>query len=633
MSKSETKAPEFKVLSDRDHILQRPAMYIGQTVPTKRDMWILNEDNHFVYEEVEYVPGLDKILSEILDNCLDVAIESDFTKIHTISIKVDEKSFSCQDDGPGIPVKVFEDDKKKRSCVELAWTQPRAGTSFNEDRRGPSANGIGSTASNIFSKVFKGISDDGKLRQKIVCKDNLSKIKAGEFEPSSGKSGVYVYLEPDLERFGLSEITYAHQNLIRQRLINLSVLFPQLKFKFNGQTIHVSRKQFASLFSENFCISQSEKAFAIVFQNPYDEFRFFSYVNGLNAIRGGTHVEYVINEIAGRIRDKLSKRFKTIRPGDVKSKLGLILFMSDVPNLQFDAQTKESISNSVSEIKAFLSDKIDFDKLAKDVMKSDGIMEQIEETFKLKEEVKSRIALKHSTKNLRISVDKYIKPIGNEYKYLFSTEGLSARGGLSAALGRNGYGFYANRGVGINAYDSKMSDIVKNQEFKDLMAIIGLDISNPKPQELNIGKFVIATDQDADGNHIADMFLGWFTKFAPWMFEERMVARLQTPLAIVFKDKAMTQIVEMFFNLDKFNEFEKTHDMSKYTAQYYKGLGTYTKDLFVKIFDSNGGVDNFIQTFKLDENGRIYVDDWLNGSKADVRKQHIKNFSFNINSI
>ena len=44
--------------------------------------------------------------------------------------------------------------------------------------------------------------------------------------------------------------------------------------------------------------------------------------------------------------------------------------MSDVPNLQFDAQTKESISNSVGEIKAFLSDKIDFDSIQPELIEA-----------------------------------------------------------------------------------------------------------------------------------------------------------------------------------------------------------------------------------------------------------------------
>jgi DNA topoisomerase-2 len=401
------------------------------------------------------------------------------------------------DDGPGIPVKILESDPKKRSCVELAWTQPRAGTSFNEDRRGPSANGIGSTASNIFSKVFKGTSDDGKHMQKIVCKNNLSKINASEFQPSSGQSGVKVYLEPDLERFGLKEITQTHIDLIHQRLINLSILFPELKFKFNGKTIKMTRKQFAGAFSDDFCIAQADNSFIVIFRNEYDEFKFFSYVNGLNAMRGGTQIDYCIGEVASRIRDKLIKKFKSIRPGDIKNKLGIIVFMSNVANLQFDAQTKESISNSQSDIKKYFeSEKIDFDKLAKDVLKNENIIEQIVESFKLKEEVKNRIALKHSA-NAKVKIDasKYISPIGDQKKFLAICEGYSAMCGLSSALGRKGIAYYAGRGVPLNIWDCKTSEMLKNKEFIDILKILGLD---PTGHNLDIEYDTIVQANDAD---------------------------------------------------------------------------------------------------------------------------------------
>lgn len=77
----------------------------------------------------------------------------------------------------------------------------------------------------------------------------------------------------------------------------------------------------------------------------------------------------------------------------------------------------------------------------------------------------------------------------------------SARGGVSAALGRNGFGYYASRGVGINAYDATSAQILKNQEFSDIITILGLDITNPKEQNLNFKRFVITSDQDCMDEH------------------------------------------------------------------------------------------------------------------------------------
>lgn len=209
----------------------------------------------------------------------------------------------------------------------------------------------------------------------------------------------------------------------------------------------------------------------------------------------------------------------------------------------------------------------------------------------------------------------------------------SARGGVSAALGRNGFGYYASRGVGINAYDATSAQILKNQEFSDIITILGLDITNPKEQNLNFKRFVITSDADADGIHISSIYLGWFMKFAPWMFDREMVCRLRTPLAIVFKDRGMTKVHKMFFDLPDFKKFESENDMSKFSVQYYKGLGSFPKEMFIKLFKENGGVEQFIQTFKLDEEGQVYIDNWLNGDKSDERKKLISDYTFDIDMV
>jgi DNA gyrase/topoisomerase IV subunit B len=91
----------------------------------------------------------------------------------------------------------------------------------------------------IFSKVFIGTTDDGKHKCKVSCKDNMHEIKTKLLE-SSGRSGTTVYFEPDLARFSLQEITQQHFDLIYQRLINLSISFPELKFYFNGEKLNIN---------------------------------------------------------------------------------------------------------------------------------------------------------------------------------------------------------------------------------------------------------------------------------------------------------------------------------------------------------------------------------------------------------
>ena len=155
MAKKEIKR-EFKILNDREHVLLRPNMYLGSVNLTEKEQWILDKDtSKYSFKTIAVVPALLKCIDEIIDNCIDVAIESNFQKISKISVEVSDTWFRVIDNGPGIPVAPPKTpDPKGRLCPEVAWTVKQAGTSFSENRKGPSANGVGSTCVNIFSKKF-----------------------------------------------------------------------------------------------------------------------------------------------------------------------------------------------------------------------------------------------------------------------------------------------------------------------------------------------------------------------------------------------------------------------------------------------------------------------------------------------
>ena len=55
--------------------------------------------------------------------------------------------------------------------------------------------------------------------------------------------------------------------------------------------------------------------------------------------------------------------------------------------------------------------------------------------------------------------------------------------------------------------------------------------------------------------------------------------------------------------------------------------------MFIKLFKENGGVEQFIQTLRLDDVGKSYVDSWLNGDKADERKRLISDYTFDIDMV
>ena len=625
---------EFKVLSDIEHVLLRPNMYIGGVNIVEKEQWIYDKQNaKFTYGKVNVVPALLKCASELIDNCIDVAIDTQFKFANKIKVNVDDKSIEVIDNGIGIPCEPpsgSDDKSPEKTCACLAWTTLKSGTSFGDDREKIGTNGVGSSCVNVFSKTFIGESDDGKHSQTIECHDNLTKINASKVKKSSGKSGVRVYCEPDLERFNVDKIDDVHKDLIYQRLVNLAICYPKIKFIFNGEAINVSDKKFAHMFSENTVVASSDNTTICVFPNEYDEFKFYSCVNGIDTYRGGIHVENVSWEVSSRIRDKLVKKYKSIKPGDIKNKICLVVMMTGFKNPQFDSQTKESLSNANGDILAHFNGKIDFEKFVKDILKNDAIIDPIIETFKIKEELKARQELK-KVKKIKVKSDKYMSPSGGTgNKYLFLCEGQSAQSSLCSCIGRDGCGYYSLRGLPINTLDNSIQKIAANQEFKDVMNILDLDIAknDDDNKSISFDKVVIATDQDLDGIHLGSMLIGWFRKFAPNLFNEGKICKLQTPLVIIKDNK--DNIKHYFFDLDSFKKWENENPNSKLNVFYQKGLGSIERSDMNWLMTQNGGMERFLYELTADDNAFENVDLWLTGD-SEPRKEKLRKYTLDIN--
>lgn len=632
------KLNKFEVLTGRLQILKKPTMWIGAVDLAEKEMFIIS-DEKAEYKTVSYTPAVRKLFDEILDNSLDALIEHKNSS-GTIKVKIDEEKISIEDDGPGIPVvkkKLSESEEKnlpkeeaeklKNSYIPyVAWTRLFSGTNFQETsgKITIGSHGVGAKAAVIFSTKFVGTTDDGKKKCVVTATNNLENSTC-QVKQSSGKSGTTVEFWPDLKRFKLEKIEKVYQDLAYQRLLCLAMTFPNIKFIFNGKKILVNDKKFLKLFSENIEFVTFDKGFIGIFPNQYDDFKFLTYVDGMHMARGGNHIEYIINSIVNPIRDKLVKKYKTIKPADIRNKLTLVCFMREFPNPKFDSQTKDTLTNATSEITSYLQGSIDFEKFAKDILKNEAIINPIIETFKIKEELKARQELK-KVKKIKVKSDKYMCSIGAK-KYFLICEGLSARGGLSAALGRNGYSFFAARGVPLNGYSASIQAISANEELKDISNILELDLFGKGDKTISFDKIVLANDADMDGIFIANQYIGWFVRFAPNLFKERKIARLITPLVILKDSK--DKIVEYFYSLNKFNEYEKTHDISKYKIDYKKGLGSWPKDEFIELFEKFG-FEYFIQDLLLDDEGKIYVDNWLSNEKAEKRKEYLRNYTINI---
>lgn len=396
-------------------------MYIGASNVVEVEDYCLVNDK-IQRTSVKCVPGLLKIINEIIDNSVDIAIKTNFEGCDSVSVKITDDTVVVEDNGPGIPV---SKNPEGEYIPFVCWGYAMSGSNFDNDenRTHLGMNGVGSYCTNVWSTEFTGISDDSKNRYTVKFKNNALDYK--ETVSNSVSKGVTVKFKPDLKRFGIEKIDQTHKDLIYQRLLNLSISFPLIQFKFNNKAIKTKNfKSYVSSFADegSFEVFQGDNFSFAVIPSPSDEFQQFSYLNGLNIKDGGTHIDVIANNIVSLLRDSLSKKYKTIKPADIKNKLMIVGVFKNFANPKFNSQTKEKLTNSVSEVNQYFGD-IDYQSLSKKILKNSNIISPIIEVFKIKEELKNRQELKTLNKAKKIKDEHYL-PALKENKYILVVEGL-----------------------------------------------------------------------------------------------------------------------------------------------------------------------------------------------------------------
>jgi DNA topoisomerase-2 len=609
------KKQNIKQLSQIDHVLHRPGMYIGSIVKEPQTEFSIDEHGEkFKIHTREYIPGLIKTLNEWIDNSIDEYVRTGGKYANNISVEMTDEMFAVSDNGRGIPnttMKTLKGETKYQA--EVAFTEMLSGANYdNNDEATIGTNGLGSKAGSIFSKKTIIVNDDGKKRIKITTKNNLKEVDIQELKVKS--NGIYIKVYPDFKYFGVDSFDETHIDVIRERIIHLSIAYPGIKFRFNKKLIKLNQKKYFEMFQVKE-ITQNELFTIGVTHADSEQFEHFSLVNGIVAKGGGRHITIISNDIITPIREKLIRKFKTIQPADIRNKLRLVVVMNNFMNAKWDSQTKEVLKNSDRDIKEYLNQEMykdQIEKLVKKILKNDDIMLPITELFLLKEQAKENAKMKKLSKKKKIVSEKYLPATKNK-KVLLLCEGASAVGGLMPALGREEYGYYELKGVPLNAYDATREAFMKNPELSELYQII---------QNENYQYIITATDADADGSHIKGLLLGFFQKYLSEYIIDNRFGELQTPVQAAIKNKKPVRWIYELGETLKLNKGE--------VGKFYKGLGSWKPEDLKKVVQADG-IENMISLFEIDDH--TILDNWMNSDRADVRKVYLTNNEFDITGI
>ena len=410
MSKKEKTIEEkYKKLDDISHVLLRPSMYLGSIKPHKTNKWIVSEYK-MKKEDVSYIPAFIKLFDEIICNSFDES-KREGSKLNIIKATIKDNIISVWDNG-GIPV--VKHNEYNEYIPEMVFSNMKSGSNFSDDenRTWAGTNGVGSSIVNIFSKEFKIETCDGKNHYSQTFSNNMRDRTIAKIKKSK-TSHTEISFKPDFEKFGLKEIDQDHFKMIEKRIYDLAACNPGIKVYFNDVLINIkSFEDYIKYYkSEFFFESNKDKTWSIGIAPSTDGFQQISFVNSTDTYDGGSHVDYILNQILSQLREFFQKKHKVdVKPSELKSHICLFLNVT-VINPSFSSQTKEKL---ITEVKDFGFTYEVTDKLIKSILKSE-IVDSILDWIEQKKNADENKLARELNKNLaKIKVDKLIDAKGKD---------------------------------------------------------------------------------------------------------------------------------------------------------------------------------------------------------------------------
>jgi DNA topoisomerase-2 len=602
---------QYKKLTDIEHVILRPGMYIGSIKPHTTTKWLI-EEGKMINKEVTYNPGFLKIFDEIVTNSVDES-KREGSKLNTIKITITDQRIEVCDNG-GIPV--IKHKEYNEWIPEMIFSNLKAGSNFDdtENRVVAGTNGVGSSITNIYSSKFIISTCDGKNKFFQVFSNNMRDRVIAKIT-ASAKKHTEIIFTPDFEKFGLTCIDETHSKLIEKRIYDIAACNPSLKIYFNNKLINLnSFEDYVKLYVEEYFYEfKKDKTWSIGIALSEKGFQQISFANSTETYDGGTHVDYVMNQIIVQLREFFLKKHKVdIKPNELKNHMFLFLD-STIVNPSFSSQTKEKL---ITESKEFGSTFEISTKLVQSILKSEIVNSILDWIEQKKNADDSKLQRDINKKLSKIKVDKLIDAKGKDrWKCSLGIfEGDSASGAFRKYRSAETMGAFSLLGKFINVSDINNQKLIQNKEAVGLMGSIGLKLGKEITlKDLRYGRILFYTDADFDGNAISALLINFLYKYWPEIFDRKMVYKVETPIMVaVPKNKTKKKI--LFYTHTEYNLWLKKNDIKQYDIKYKKGLAALVDDEYKDIINNPR-----ITLITKDDVSTRSLEIWF-GKNSDLRK-------------
>ena len=585
-------ASNIQVLEGLEAVRKRPAMYIGD-----------------ISEK-----GLHHLINETVDNSIDEAMAG---YCQNIEVTINEdNSITVEDDGRGIPVDMHE--KLHKSALEVVMTVLHAGGKFDKGSYKVSGglHGVGVSCVNALSSHMKSqVFRDGKIYQQEYEKGKpLYPVKVvGETD----KTGTRQQFWPDPEIFTTTVFQWA---IVARRMRELAYLNAGIKItltdlrpdpetgKTRTEVFHAKDglKEFVRyvdrhrqhLFDDVIYLKTEKQNIpievAVMYNTDYTE-NIHSYVNNINTIEGGTHLQgfraaltrtlktYADND--PQISKQLEKAKIEIAGEDFREGLTAVISIK-VAEPQFEGQTKTKLGNS--EVSGAVQQAV-----------GEALTDYLEEHPNEAKMICNKVILaataRVAARKARESVQRKNVMSGGGLPgkladcsnkdpkdcEIFLVEGDSAGG--SAKQGRDRYtqAILPLRGKILNVEKVQRHRVFEAESVMNIIQSIGVRFGvegegdfEANTDKLRYDKIIIMTDADVDGSHIDTLIMTLFYRYMPKVIEQGHLYIATPPLyKCTYKkvsEYCYTEQQRQAF-IDKYAN--GVEDAKAIHTQRYKGLG------------------------------------------------------------
>ncbi len=567
-------AEQIQVLEGLEAVRKRPGMYIGSVS----------------------IRGLHHLVYEIVDNSVDEALAGNCKNIH---ITIEKGNIICvEDDGRGIPVDIHP--KTGISAAETVYTKLHAGGKFGGDsgyKVSGGLHGVGASVVNALSDwVEVTIQRDGGLYQ--------MKFERGKTIQKLTRIG-------DSQNTGTKVRFYADGSIFETLEYDFEVLedrFREMAFLTKGLRIIVEDQRIEQEKKSEFCFEGGLISFveylnknkenihpkpiyiekmgdfpveiAIQYTTSYSE-NIYSFVNNINTIEGGTHLEgfkrsltKVFNDYA-KSKNILKEKDSNLQGEDIREGITAVISVK-VKEPQFEGQTKTKLGNSeISGIVFSIMNEALSNFLEENPSVAKAILEKCisasrarEAARKARELVRRKNALETTTLPGKLADCSSKEP---EECEVYIVEGDSAGGSAKQGRDRKFQAILPLWGKMLNVEKSRADKIYNNEKLQPVILAVGAGIGNDFDiTKIRYGKIIIMADADVDGAHIRTLLLTFFYRYMRPLVENGNIYLAQPPLYKLSK-KGMKDIY--CYSDEEMNEKLDEIGREGIGIQRYKGLG------------------------------------------------------------